>query len=148
MIETVPMLRFNHNCQEALNVYQQAFDAQLLVKMTYADANVEDVGKIDEAQKELIYHAQLKIGNTRFILFDAPGENSKMGDMPKTAIIKGNQTDLVMIFKTDEEVRRAYDFLSKKAITLGEIKSTTYSSSTVSLTDKFGINWDLMTYFE
>lgn len=58
---------------------------------------------------------------------------------------RGNTVSLVITFETAEEVKEAFDLISDGAIILSPISSTTYSSCFVSLIDKFGVRWELMT---
>ena len=47
--------------------------------------------------------------------------------------------------ETKEEVMQAYDVLKEDCTIIYPVHSTTYSSCTVSLIDKFGFRWVLMT---
>ena len=57
----------------------------------------------------------------------------------------GNLVSLVLTFETADEVKAAYEKVADGCIILEPMKSTSYSSCFVSLIDKFGMRWELMT---
>ena len=134
----VPLLLFENNCEDAIRVYQEAFNADLSVMMKYSDANTENDEFVlkNESEKELIYHAQLDFNGQRIILAD-----NLFDKQPR-----GHTIYLVAFFKTEIAVRRAFDILSDEAIILSEPKSLDYTPCVAGLIDKFGIRWDLMVY--
>ncbi|EOT27424.1 hypothetical protein C805_01532 [Eubacterium sp. 14-2] len=60
-------------CEEAIYLYQKAFEAEINCLLRYSDAKWEDFHReLSEEQKEYIYHAELLIGNQRIMVEDNP----------------------------------------------------------------------------
>jgi PhnB protein len=76
------------------------------------------------------------IGETRIMMSDITEKNEH---------IPGNSLSLVVTFDTADEVEKAFSLLNDDAVIITPMKSTTYSSCFVSLIDKFGMRWELMT---
>ena len=133
-----PMFTFDRQCEAAIELYKKAFEAKVLVFMRYSDANPKELPSKFDPQKDsdLIYHAQLMIGSQRILLCD-----NLFNDLPR-----GHSAYPVVIVKTAEEVKVAYDVLVDGATITSPLGNTTYSASCASLIDKFGIHWDLMVY--
>ncbi|XMB85339.1 VOC family protein [Mycoplasmatota bacterium WC44] len=130
-----PNFHFRGNCKEALELYKEVFGISILCIYENKDANPLDY-TTDAKFSEHVYHAEVVLGNTRFMMSDVSEE------MEHTT---GNSLSLVITFDNADEVKKAYDTLKDNAIILTPIQSTTYSSCFVSLIDKFGIRWELMT---
>lgn len=99
-----------------------------------ADANPQDY-RASEHEQDLVYHAEIMIGNQQIM----------MTDDADTTAPKGNAISLVLTFDTADEVKAAYEIISSGCKIISPIQSTSYSSCFVSLIDKFGIRWELMT---
>ena len=133
-----PLLLFENNCEAAIKVYQEAFNAELAVMMRYRDANTDNAEFVlkNESEKELIYHAQLDFNGQRIILAD-----NLFDKQPR-----GHTIYLGAFFKTEAAVRRAFEILSDGATILSVPKSLDYTPCVAGLIDRFGIRWDLMVY--
>ncbi|MCL2854333.1 MAG: hypothetical protein FWE21_01785 [Defluviitaleaceae bacterium] len=131
-----PMLQFNGNCEQAIEMYKKAFDAKVAVFMRYSDANPKDYPAIADEQKSLIYHAQLMIGSQRILLCD-----NLFNNLPR-----GHSVYPVVCFNTTEEAQAAFDILSEEAKILAPPSAATYSPFVTTFIDKFDIHWDLMVY--
>jgi PhnB protein len=83
----------------------------------------------------MIYHAEMFIGTQR-IMFS---------DIIEGDLSKGTSLFLVITFEDTASVKRAYEVLKEGGTIVHPMVSTTYSSCFVSLVDKFGIRWVLMT---
>jgi len=90
---------------------------------------------LTDEQKNLIYHAEMLIGNQRVFF----------SDIMEFDLSKGISLFLAIIFEDAESVKRAYEILEDGSTIIYPMKSTTYSSCFVSLVDKFGFRWVLMT---
>lgn len=139
-----PILIFSGQANQAIDLYTKAFDADLKVKILFSEANPQD-WQSDEEDKDLIYHAQIKIGNQIIMLGDDC-------DAVKKGIVKttGNSflIDMVITFDTDEELKKAYDALYEGATITSPLCSQSYCSLTCSLIDKFGGRWQLMSGYD
>jgi len=129
-----PMFQFDRQCEQAIELYKKAFGATVAAFMRFSDANPKDWQSNNDDDKNLIYHAQLMIGNQRILLCD-----NLFNDLPR-----GHSVYPVITFKTAAEVRAAYDILVDGATIITPIGETTYCPCVATLVDKFGIHWDLM----
>jgi PhnB protein len=136
MPHIIPNFHFYGQCEQAIELYKNAFDAEVNVFMRYSDADPQDwrPGDGDSQVLAYVYHAEIVIGGQRLILSDSTGD-----DAPR-----GNSLSLVVAFETPDAVKAAYDIISEGANIVAPMKSTTYSSCFVSLIDKFGMRWELM----
>ncbi|MCL2538193.1 MAG: VOC family protein [Alphaproteobacteria bacterium] len=141
MLKVTPILIYDGKCSEALDLYTKAFDAKVIIKMLYREANPKDFVPSPD-QLDYIYHTQIKIGEQIIIM----GDDSD-GVLDGTPPSKSRRMALIIDMGSDDALKTAYDVLSRDAIFKSPIKSTTYFSSSASLTDKFGVHWDLMAGF-
>ena len=144
MITVEPIISFAGQANEAIELYVKAFGAVVKEKLLFSDANPED-WQTTAAEKDLIYYAQIKIGNQVISL----GDNA---DAVKQGITKtsGNAwlMDLLVQFDTDDALQNAYNALSEGATITAPLTSQTYCSLTCALIDKFGGRWQLMSGYK
>jgi len=141
MIKFNPIFIFDGQCAEALDLYIKAFDAEIIIKMLYSDANPKDFIPLKN-QLNFIYHVQIKIGEQIIVM----GDDSD-GILNGKTLGNASRIGMLMNMETDEKLKTAYEVLSVDAIEAKPISSTTYFSSSASVTDKFGVRWDLMAGF-
>jgi len=131
-----PVINMSGNCEEVLHYYEEVFSTKVDSILHYSDARPEDWKKpLTDEQKKFVYHAEMKIGNQRFMF----------SDIIDFEIYKGNSFFIVVTFDTKEEVQKIYNKLLPGSTVLVSIHSTTYSSCSANLIDKYGIRWGLMT---
>jgi PhnB protein len=131
-----PVINLSGNCEEAIHYYEKAFSTEADFILHYSDAKPEDWKKpLTDEQKTYVYHAEMKIGGQRFMF----------SDIIDFEIQRGNSVFLTLTFNTKEEVREVYHALLPGSTVLASPHSTTYSSCTASLVDRYGIRWGLMT---
>ena len=136
MLIITPTLNFTGNCENALHLYEKAFNSKIDFILRYSDADKNDWNiSLTEEQKKYVYHAEMKIGNQRFFFSDTIGFE----------LIKGNSQFLTITFDTKEEVKNAVNILMDEGKILIPFRNTTYSSCAGNLIDKYGIRWGLMT---
>jgi PhnB protein len=136
MVIVTPCINFAGQCEEAMALYEKAFGATTKFMMRYSDADKRDWNKpLTDDQKKMIYHAEMLIGTQR-IMF---------ADIIEFDLPKGTSVFLTITFEDAASVKRAYEVLKEGSTIVYPMVSTTYSSCFVSLIDKFGIRWALMT---
>ena len=136
MILLTPNFNFNGRCEEAITLYQKAFDAKIGCLLRYSDADKNDWDReLTTEQAKFIYHSELLIGTQRIM----------MCDNMDVDLVKSTSLSLTVSFDTKEEVVKAYEVLKEGSTTIYPIHSTTYSSCMVTFIDKFGFCWGLMT---
>ncbi len=136
MIKITPNFNFNGNCEQAIHLYERAFNAKIECLLRYSDSRVEDFNKnLTREKKNYIYHAEIYIGNQRIMMAD----NMDIVFQPSSAF------SLTVTMDTKDDVIKAFDVLKEGSKIIYPIHSTTYSSCTCSLVDKFGFRWVIMT---
>jgi len=129
-----PNIHFNGNCYEAIQVYKDVFDLDVKILEKNKDANPSDY-IVDEKHLNHVYHAEVFLASGRIIMSDVLDDEHT----------PGHTVSLVVTFDSAPEVKKAYGVLEKGATIIHELQTTTYSSCFVSLIDRFGIRWELMT---
>ncbi|MCH5163208.1 MAG: VOC family protein [Clostridiales bacterium] len=136
MVKITPNFNFNGKCEQAIRLYEQAFSAKIECLLRYCDARSEDCDKkLTQEQKNYIYHAEIYIGNQRIMMAD----NLDIDFKPSSAL------SLTVTMDTKEDVIKAFEILKDGSEIIYPVHSTTYSSCTCSLVDKFGFRWVIMT---
>lgn len=131
-----PMLSFERQCEEAVELYKKAFGAKILCLRRYADAPDDLPNKYNAAKDaELIYYAEIKIGGQRIMLCD-----NLFSDLPK-----GHTINLVVMYDTFDEAKTAYDIMIDGATNLIPLTADSLSCDFV---DKYGIAWCIMVYHD
>lgn len=131
-----PNFNFAGHCEEAMALYQQAFNARVDFVLRYRDADPADhPAPSTPEQANYIYHAEMHIASQRIMLCD----NLDIPFQTSLAL------SLTVTFDTADEVRRAFDILAPGGQIIYPLQSTTYSSQFGVLIDRFGFRWGLMT---
>lgn len=131
-----PNYHFNGNCEEALKLYEKAFNGKIITLMRYYDADPKDmpIEDLSDREKSYVYHSEMMIEGHRFIFSDDTKE-----------IPKGQNISILVTFDSPNSVKNAYNVLIDNGTIIHPMIETTYSSCFVSLLDKFGMRWELMT---
>lgn len=136
MAVITPNFNFSGQCEEAVAVYQRAFGARLDCLMRYGEAVWdEQFAQWTDQQKNMIYHAELFIGNQRMMLADHL-------DLP---FEPGLSLSLVVTLDTKEDVLHAFEVIREGGKVIYPPHSTPYSSCTTNVIDRFGFRWCVMT---
>lgn len=134
-IMLTPNLHFCGCCEEAIRLYQRAFGAEVLCLYRNDDANPDDY-VAGEGRSAFVYHAEIAVGGSRIMLSDLDE-----GAPPPS----GRPMSLALTFGSADAVKRAFAVLGEGADILSPMRATTYASCFVSLVDRFGMRWELMT---
>jgi PhnB protein len=117
-------------------LYEKAFGATTQFIVRYSDADEQDWDRpLTDDQEKMVYHAEMLIGTQR-IMF---------ADIMEFDLSKGTSLFLTLTFEDAASVKRVYEILKEGSTIVYPMVSTTYSSCFVSLIDRFGIRWALMT---
>lgn len=129
MMTITPNFNFDGKCGEAISLYQQAFGAKVDCLLHYRDADQSDFKReLSEEQKGYVYHAELHIGGQRIMMAD----NLDILFRPSTAL------SLTVTMSRKEEVLAAFEVLENGGEVIYPPHSTTYSSCTTNVIDRFG----------
>ena len=135
-MKVVPSLNFGGSCQEAIHMYEKAFDGTIACLITYREANDPAyMPLLNKEQKDYVYHTELILGNQRII----------MSDHVDIVFTICYSSFLSIMFDTKEEVQRAYEIIKEGSKTICKMEATSYNSCRVAFVDKFGIRWSVMT---
>ena len=136
MVIVILCFNLHGQCEEAIQLYEQAFGATTQCMLRYADADKKDWdAPLTEQQKHMVYHAEVCIGQQR-VMFS---------DIIEFDLVQGTSLFLAVTFDNAERVKRAFEILREGSTIIYPMRSTTYSSCFVSFVDKFGFRWVLMT---
>lgn len=135
MLQITPNLHFNGQCKQAIQLYKEAFDAKIKVMLSEADDHPQN-GVTKNNEEDMVYHCEMFIGTQRFMLNDTSDESTNL---------LGHTMSLVVTFDCSSDVKQAFSILSDGCTIVHPMQSTSYSSCFVSLIDKFGMRWELMT---
>lgn len=136
MIIITPNFNFNGNCEQAIRLYEKAFNAKVECLLRYSDAKTADYDKkLTKKQSNFVYHSEVYIGNQRIMMAD----NIDIDFQPSRAL------SLTVTMETKSDVLKVFEVLKDGSEIITPIHSTTYSSCICSLVDKFGFRWVIMT---
>jgi len=125
----------NRRCAQAIELYKRAFGAEVTCLLTGDDANPADWRAENEMQRQMVYHAEMIICGQRVLMSDADYDI----DSARHGL------SLVVTFDSADEVRAAFAILAEGGTMRDPMHSTSYSSCFVSLIDRYGMRWELMT---
>jgi uncharacterized glyoxalase superfamily protein PhnB len=131
-------LNFPGNTEEALNFYKTVFNGEFtgLGLQRFGDLPpIEGHPPMDDATKKLIINAELTIiGGHKLMATDAP---ESMG----FALIKGNNTHIMIYPDSREETKRLFDALSEGGVVETDVQDMFWGAYFGNCQDKYGINW-------
>ena len=128
-----PYVPFNGNCSEVIALYEKAFSAKAEV-VRYKDAPPEDGYLPAEGTENLVMHAGLEVGGATLMLCDMPPDNP--------AKIGGN-ISIMVEFDDAGKAKSAFEILKYGGEIIMELQETFWSKCFGSLTDKFGVTWNI-----
>ncbi|MCL2420697.1 MAG: pyridoxamine 5'-phosphate oxidase family protein [Defluviitaleaceae bacterium] len=137
-LKVTPALGFKGQCNQAIALYEKAFGAKIIEKLHYKDADPKDL-QYKEAEKDFVYYSEMVIGNQLIVL----GDDSE-GILDENSQGRSSAISLLVEFETVDELKAAYNLISDGATILTPMSDTTYSTGYITLVDKFGIHWDLL----
>ncbi|HFI0463059.1 TPA: VOC family protein [Streptococcus suis] len=132
MIKSVEVyLVTNGNGQEAIKFYQDALGASVTQVNLFGDFMPD----LPEEMKGLVMNAQLDVNGQRIMLSD---------NNPEFPYVEGNNITAALIFDNAETAEAVYNKLSVNAKKIEmPLQAVPWSPAYGSLTDQFGINWQI-----
>jgi PhnB protein len=133
MAKITPYFLFNGNCREAMEFYGRVFKTEPSFE-TFAEAKNENDPALNSETKNLISHGEIKIGTETIMFADVP---------PAYNYNFGN--NLVTAFRSSslEEIKEVFSLLKDGGNVTMELQKTPWSECYGSVTDKFGLSWNL-----
>lgn len=132
-----PYLVLNGNAEEAVHFYAQALGGTIHGIIKFGD---NPFPGMPEEAKDRVMHAHVTIGDSALMFSDTyPGQEYNLG----------NQVTVTLQLDTVEESERIYAALAEGAQKIEmPLQKTDWSPAYASLTDKFGIPWQINTNAE
>ena len=128
-----PYVAFNGNCAEAVEYYEKVFTVKAEV-MRYKDAPPENGYQSAKETENFVMHAQLEVGGAAIMLSDVP---------PESPVKVGDNITVMAEFDDADKLKAAFDLLKEGGQVHMELQATFWSKRFGSVTDKFGIGWNL-----
>lgn len=129
-----PYISTNGNGKEAVEFYKNALGAELLGVQTYGDFPEDPEFPISEEMKNLVAHAQLKIGNTLLMLSD---------NFPNEPYQIGNHLSVAILIPDTEKTKEIFENLQDGGEVILPLQETPFSPAYGQLKDKYGIAWQI-----
>jgi len=121
---------FNKNCEEALKVYEKAFDAKVIMLQKYKDMPADPNFPVAESDLNLVLHSRLVIDGTEIMCADG-------GEAPTC----GNNMYIALTTSNAEMIKQAWVTLKDGSEVYLELNPTFFAKLHGQLQDKFGVNW-------
>ncbi len=126
----VPYLFFRGNCEEAMNYYKECLDGEITALQRFGDTEMP----VDDDHKQKIMHGELKADGIHMMFSDGA---------PHKDITVGDNVQLNINLKSEEEQNRLFEQLSKGGEVTMPLEKTFWGARYGMLKDKFGIRWML-----
>jgi PhnB protein len=135
-LRLVPYLVMNGNAKEAIQFYEKALDAKVMFNQTFGEMPENPEFPLPDDAKERISHAMIKIGETDLMLSDTfPGNPHQTG----------NQVTICITTNEVEKSKQIYESLQQGGHVGMPLQETFFSPAYGSVTDKFGVPFQIFT---
>jgi PhnB protein len=128
---------FDGNCRDAVEFYAKVFKSEVKNLMTFGQAPPDPNFPVQEADKDKLMYADVKIGGVTVMFMDMPS------GFP---LVAGNNINPTISMDSKEEVERIFNELSDGGEVLAELQQTFFSELYGNVKDKFGIIWQVLYY--
>ncbi|WP_313181731.1 VOC family protein [Lacrimispora sp.] len=128
-----PYLTFNGNCKDALNFYRAVFHCDEPKVLPYGDYMPEGSKTPPELLRTWVMHAEMVVCGTNFWFADEA--------MPPR---NGSNIKLTATVPTGKEATGIFDALCVGGEVVLPPTGTFYSVFHAAVTDKFGVNWNVV----
>lgn len=127
-------MNFNGNCREALEFYAEVFGTEKPQIMTFGEAPPNPEYPLPEEAKNWVMHARLNIMGSNVMFSDT---------FPGMPFVVGNNISLTVVSKDMEQIKSIFHKLKEGGKVGMELQETFWSQCYGSLTDKFGVEWQV-----
>ncbi|HEY5958537.1 MAG TPA: VOC family protein [Polyangiaceae bacterium] len=126
-----PYLILGGNAHRALELYARALDARTETLQRFGDVD----GSCEQARRDLVMHAALRIGNALIMLSDGP-EQAK-------APLQQGAVSVALDFDDESELRRRFDALAVTGNPIMPVFDAPWGAVFGVVKDELGISWML-----
>ncbi|QQS40284.1 MAG: VOC family protein [Acidobacteriota bacterium] len=130
MKKLVPHITFNGVCEEALNVYKDAFEGKIEFAQRYGDSPMAD--QVPEEWSDNIMHATFTADGVHFMAADS---------MPGHEAAETSNIDLSIDFDSKERQVEVFEKLAKDGKVLLPLQDMFWGSHFGMIKDRFGVGW-------
>ncbi|MGG1676111.1 VOC family protein [Neobacillus sp. NRS-1170] len=135
-VKLIPYLVMDGNAKEAIQFYQNALDAQVLFSQAFGEMPENPEFPLPAEAKDRVSHATIKIGESELMLSDTfPGQPHH----------SGNQVTICISTNDAEKARKFFNALEDGGQVGMPLQETFFSPAYGSVTDKFGVNFQIFT---
>jgi len=124
----------NGTGREAVELYKEAFGAEVLDLKTFGDMPPNPEHPIPDEAKDWVMHASLQIGSSLLMISDT---------LPGMEHTVGNHITVTVNTDTAEEARRIFDKLQEGGTVTMPVQETFWSPAYGQVTDKFGVGFQI-----
>jgi PhnB protein len=126
-----PYLFFNGRCEEAIEFYKRALDAQVVNLMRFSDSPEPTQMPLPPGSENKVMHAMLRIGESNVMMSDGECKGGARFDGFGLAV---NARDAA-------EAERRFNALADGGQVTMPLSKTFFSPSFGMLRDRFGVHW-------
>lgn len=123
-----PYLILNGHAERAMALYQRALGAVVTTKQRFGEVDQS----CPEARKDLIMHAELRVGQALLMLSDGPGEG---------ALPSGGAVSVALDWEDAAAMRRGFDLLASTGRVIEPIFDAPWGALFGVVVDEFGVSW-------
>lgn len=124
----IPYLILNGRAKPAIELYTSALNGEVTTLQRFGDVDQS----CPVARKDLIMHAELKLGAVVLMLSDGPGE----GPVPKEGAVQ-----VALGFDNEAELRRAFEALAAEGKVVERPMNAPWGDVFGALIDRYGVGW-------
>jgi len=123
-----PYLILNGQAVRAIALYERSLDAHTQSVQRFGDVN----DSCPTALRELVMHAELRVGSAPIFLSDGPGN---------APLTKGGAVSIALDFDDVDEARRMFDALATSGNAIQPLMDAPWGALFGVVEDEFGISW-------
>lgn len=123
-----PYLIMNGRARQALDQYKRALNGEITALQRFGDMDQS----CPEASRDLVMHAELKMGSVVLMLSDGPGT----APVPKEGAVQ-----VALGVESEAELRRIFDALSLEGKVVEAPMNAPWGDVFCALIDRFGVGW-------
>lgn len=127
-------MNFNGNCRKVVEFYAHVFETEKPEIMTFGDAPPNPEYSLPEEAKDLVMHTRLDISGSNVMFSDV---------FPGSPYVQGNNISLAVVSQDIDEIKSVFAKLKEGGTVGMDLQETFWSKCYGSITDKFGIEWQL-----
>ena len=131
-----PYLVMEGNAKEAIQFYEKALDAKVIMVQTFGEMPANPDFPLPESARDRISHALLKVGETDLMFSDT---------FPGQPVQSSNQVQICIMTDQTEQAKRIYEALREGGQVVMPLQETFWSPAYGIVAEKYGVNLNIST---